>query len=460
MKTPQAGRVTAWLTLLLCSLFVSGCSNDSKPETALHPVAERLDVVLESYLAHERFSGSVLLARDGEPILEKAYGLANWEAGKPPLDVETPFNIGSIGKLFTQTLVLQHVDSGRWSLEDTVADLWPDSGVPNAELITIRHLLSHQSGLSSYFMHPEYSLAQRTMDDVLGLIRTQDLAFDEPGTSVFYSNSAFWVLAALLEQYDQNGRGWYEIYQQEIFNVAGMDGIRAFQPDEEVEARPHGYFFNPVGERSDRTAEDARPGPDGGLYATVADLWAFHQASVDETWYSRQMFEASLKTYGPLTLPGCSAGLTWEVCDLEGIQVITKGGATEGGGAEYIQFEYEGHEYVLVMLSNFSNVPLMIYQDVIRYMFELPGGRLAEERPSVVVHRALEAGELDSLKADFTGWASAHGVDAAPFDLYFLASHYANNGAPDRARALLEINVHVFDGHPPSAAFLNRLTDE
>lgn len=169
--------------ILILAIGLSSCRNEKKSKdkadfsASLSPVAERLNQVIESYLEHERFSGSVLLARDGELLLNKGYGLANWEEGQPSIQAETPFNIGSIGKIFTQVLVLRNVESGKWQLDDTISSLWRQSGLPNANRITLRHLLSHQSGLGNYFNHPNYSLAQRSLEDMLGLIRNQDLAF-------------------------------------------------------------------------------------------------------------------------------------------------------------------------------------------------------------------------------------------------------------------------------------------
>lgn len=194
---------------------------------------------------------------------------------------------------------------------------------------------------------------------------------------------------------------------------------------------------------------------------SAEDLWKFHQALLDETWYSRSMFNASIeKTYGSITLPGCEAALVWEICDLKGIQLITKGGTTEGGGSEYVRFNHNGHDYVLIMLSNFSNVPLMIYQDVLRYMLGYPGGNLAGETPSVVVHSALEAGKLELLRKDFPAWSSEQGLILSPYDMYLLALYYVNADLPDRAKAVLEMDLAAFPDHHYSEAFLDRLNQK
>jgi CubicO group peptidase (beta-lactamase class C family) len=397
------------------------------------------------------------LARDGQVILESGYGLADRSDPGSAIDPETPLNIGSIGKLFTQVLVLEKVAKGEWALNDTVADHWPDSGIPNAEAITIAQLLSHQSGLGNYFVHPDYGLAQRESADFLELVRTQELAFDPPGTGIQYSNSAFWVLDELLRRSEADTRSWLTRFEQEIFAPIGMEGVRAFQPDEESTNRPRGYFISVVGELRDVTDQDPRPGPDGGLYATPRDLFLFAEAVRAGRWYDSELFLASQETVGEMGIHDCRFALTWEICPVGGTRLVTKGGTTMGGGAELILFEHGGHDYTLVLLANVSNAPLELMPELIAYTLDQPGARLPGPRLSVAVHEAIEAGELSQLEADFPGWLSEQGLNGDPIPVYLLARHYQSIDQADRARRLLRLNVAHFDGHPLSARRLEAM---
>jgi hypothetical protein len=107
----------------------------------------------ESYLAQafgeDAFSGAVLIARDGKPIFEKAYGLANQSANLPN-KVDTKFNLGSINKSFTSVAIAQLAEQGRLSFNDPISKYLPD--YPNkavAAKVTIHQLLTHTSGMGN-----------------------------------------------------------------------------------------------------------------------------------------------------------------------------------------------------------------------------------------------------------------------------------------------------------------------
>jgi len=111
---------------------------------------------MEALAAQGRFSGGVLVAQDGEPILKQAYGLAD-RALDLPNQVDTKFNLGSMDKMFTAVAIMQLVEQGKLALDDTIADHLP--GYPNqevAKVVTIHHLLTHTSGLGDYSESDRY----------------------------------------------------------------------------------------------------------------------------------------------------------------------------------------------------------------------------------------------------------------------------------------------------------------
>lgn len=456
-------RITHVVVLCVAFLFVP-CAALAAPEPPVHtvrtltgdPVASRLHETLLAHTAQKRYAGAALLARDGEVFLHAAYGFADRHARRAAT-VETPFNIGSVGKLFTQVLVLEHVAAGRWALDDTVAALWPESGIPNAEEITIEQLLSHGSGLGNYFGHPDYGLAQRTLDDVLGLVRSQDLAFEPPGSGTSYSNSGFWVLAALLERADPQQRGWRALIEEEVLAIAGSHGHRWYQPDGPAPGRPKGYRIDPIGEEHDETGDDPRPGPDGGLYATVADLHGFAQALRAGGWYGPSLFREAQRVRRPFFVEHCDFALTFEMCSIGGLRFITKGGTTLGGGAELVLFEHDGADWTLVLLSNLSNAPLLELPGILRWTLDLPGARLPGPRLGPAVHAALEAGEGAGLAETPADWFAARDLEPDAIALYSLGAWYARHDRPERATRVLRANMALFDGHPPSARLRDRL---
>ena len=105
--------------------------------------------------AKDPFSGAILIAHDGKPVLSRAWGMADSD-GKVKNGVNTQFCIGSMNKMFTAVAVLQLVQQGKLSLGGKISDYWPD--YPNHDLatrVTIRELLSHTGGTGDIFT-PEY----------------------------------------------------------------------------------------------------------------------------------------------------------------------------------------------------------------------------------------------------------------------------------------------------------------
>ncbi|MFZ0061182.1 MAG: serine hydrolase domain-containing protein, partial [Pyrinomonadaceae bacterium] len=119
---------------------------DANKTLTNNEVVKGLEIFIDKLAAEDKFSGVVLVAKDGKPMFKKAWGLANGE-GKAPNHVNTKFNIGSLNKMFTAVAVAQLVERGKLSFNDTVGKHLPD--YPNqavANGVTIHHLLTHTSG--------------------------------------------------------------------------------------------------------------------------------------------------------------------------------------------------------------------------------------------------------------------------------------------------------------------------
>ena len=117
-------------------------------------IPERLSAYMDAAAKEEKFSGSVLVAKDGEILLAEGYGLANAEH-EVPNTPETKFRLGSITKMFTATAILILQERGKLKVEDPIGKHLPDS--PKAwEEVTIHHLLTHTSGIPSYTDDPSY----------------------------------------------------------------------------------------------------------------------------------------------------------------------------------------------------------------------------------------------------------------------------------------------------------------
>jgi len=218
------------------------------------------------------FSGVVLIARNGEPVFEEAYGYADLE--KKILNrKDTQFNIGSINKSFTGLTVRRLAAEKKLSLDDTIGKFLPD--YPNkdaAARATVRHLLEMSSGIGDFF-GDRYDAADKekilTLTDYLPLFADRPLEF-EPGKGNRYSNGGFIVLGLIIEKV--TGMDYYSYIRDAIFKPAGMSDSDWIPKAAEVSNRALGYVRDGS---SWKTNYDTLPGKGssaGGGYSTARDL--------------------------------------------------------------------------------------------------------------------------------------------------------------------------------------------
>lgn len=244
----------------------------------------RIEALLDELAGQGRFSGAVLGAVDGHPVLHKAWGLADRSTGAANT-VDTRFNIASIAKLFTTVGVAQLVEAGKLTLDDRLGAHVPDVA-PAIAGVTIEQLLTHRSGLGSHFDSPrwmELRTSIRTVEDYRALVDERPQF--TPGERYEYSNSGFILLGAVIERV--TGQDFYSVMQERIFAPAGMKHTSYPTLDETDRlAVPHtnGCFRRPPsactpGDWVDsRSFTGIRGGPAVGGASTVRDLHAFAEA--------------------------------------------------------------------------------------------------------------------------------------------------------------------------------------
>src|SRR3954451_14042232 len=246
-------------------------------------LAKELDGYFDSLVVENKLSGVVLVAKDGVVVASKAAGVAN-KATNAPIDLNTKFNLGSMNKMFTAVAIAQLAQAGKLSFTDTVGKHLPD--YPNkevAEKVTIHHLLTHTSGMGSYW--GEKFAAQRdkllTVAAHLPLFASEPLSFP-PGEKFQYSNSGFMLLGAIIEKV--SGQDYYTYVQEHIYKPAGMNDTGFYEPGKEIANLAIGYTkMSPDGQpqeeiRDNNGAREVRGGPAGGGFSTASDLVKFHQA--------------------------------------------------------------------------------------------------------------------------------------------------------------------------------------
>ncbi|HYH79477.1 MAG TPA: serine hydrolase domain-containing protein, partial [Longimicrobium sp.] len=182
--------------------------------------ARVVDEALTRATAEGRFSGVVMVAKDGRPVFQRAYGMADRARGIPNA-LETQFNLGSMNKMFTAVSIAQLVAQGKLSYQDPVSKHIPDFPTrAAAEKIRIEHLLTHTSGLGSYFNPRFFAERPATVAAIMDVARQDTALAFEPGKGWRYSNTGFLLLGAIIEKV--TGQDYYDYVRDHVFTPAGM----------------------------------------------------------------------------------------------------------------------------------------------------------------------------------------------------------------------------------------------
>jgi len=288
MRLPFLAAVLwACLSTLMSAQVLMGPGPGAPPKTVNEAeLVAHLAKTMDKLVAEDNFSGAVLLAKDGKPIFEKAYGMASKSYGAANR-TDTRFNLGSIDKVFTKVAIGQLIQQGKIaSVDDKLIKYLPN--YPNqeaAEKITLRQILTMQSGIGDFF-GPKFEKAAkdqfRTISDFLPLFASEPPLF-VPGTKRQYSNGGYIVLGAVIEKV--TGKSYYDFVHDNIFQPLGMNDTDFSEVDEIVNNRATGYTKHGAIEtatwRQNVFTLPARGSSAGGGYSTTHDLLKFANALAD-----------------------------------------------------------------------------------------------------------------------------------------------------------------------------------
>jgi CubicO group peptidase (beta-lactamase class C family) len=236
----------------------------------------RLDSLAAKAVELGVFSGNVLLERGGTIAYERSYGLADTEK-KIPNNSSTLFQIASITKDFTRTMMLQLEEQGKLRLSDNLGK-YLEGFSPEVSAVTLHQLLYFTSGLGDYHQSDEFrTMAGRvvSIQDILLLVKKEKLAFT-PGSRFRYSNSGYVALAAIIEKV--TGRNYVQSLKGMILDKCGMTHTGANGIPPLLPGMAKGYLTNEIGPVKENADVVLSCTGDGGLYTDTHDLLAFVRA--------------------------------------------------------------------------------------------------------------------------------------------------------------------------------------
>lgn len=323
----------------------------------------RLDAYVRRLAEADRFSGVVLLAKDGRPLFERAYGMANKEE-QLPNTLATRFDVASAGKMFTAVAVAQLVEQGLIRYDAPFGSYLPDYPAPYAQQVTIDQLLTHRSGIVDVFADQERFAEVRgsanPQRDYLALFQNEPLRFT-PGERFEYSNSNYILLGAIVERV--SGQSYADYLHEHIFAPAGM---AATALDRRAGAAPtlaRGYTEIVDLVQMELTPGTRRPADGfapavgsaaGGAVSTAGDLLKFDQALRGHVLLSAPATEQLLADRVDYERPGYRYAYGFITRQAGDERIVGHSGGFPGVDAQ-VEL-YQGSGYTVIVLANYELV--------------------------------------------------------------------------------------------------------
>jgi D-alanyl-D-alanine carboxypeptidase len=346
-------------------------------------LADDLDDFVKSVMQQRHIpAASIAVVKDGVVVKTAAYGLANMEL-QVTAQPETVFKIGSVSKQFIAAGIMLLVQDGRIAVDDKLSRHL--EGTPSTwRDITIRHLLSHTSGLpreapgfDPYKIQPDI--------DVIKSAYPLPLQF-KPGEKYDYSNLGYYTLAEVIHKL--SGKSWGDFLNERVFVPLGMNSTRVTSALDIVSRRADGYVWS---EDKFMNAENwLTVRPSGAFLSTAVDM-----AKWEVALQTDRILKASSKTamWTPVTLNDGKKypyGFGWELDDFPpgglttGVPSIRHEGTIPGFRAAYTRLPKHGLSVIVLSNLDRAALDLLVAGIAVRYVPELMPAALQRWEPSAL----------------------------------------------------------------------------
>ena len=292
--------------------------------------ADEVDDLIKREMQTQNIPSLVLaVVKDGKVIKAEGYGLANIKL-KMPANADTIYKIASVSKQFIATGIMLLVQEGKIRVDDPVSRYL--EGTPDTwKGITIRHLLTHTSGLVRE--PPGYDPHKiRTDAEVIKSAYPVPLQFP-PGDKYQYSNVGYFALAEIIRK--SSGQPWSEYLQEKVFSPSGMNATYPTNTKVSLPNRAQGYVDN---NKLREAGEWLALRPSGAFLSTVLDM-----AKWDAMLYTEQILTDATRRemWAPVKLNNGTTypyGFGWQLEPLSGRRTVYHSGGGPGARTKYVRF--------------------------------------------------------------------------------------------------------------------------
>lgn len=324
--------------------------------TSTGEIYSRANDYIDNQTKLGHFSGSILIAKQGEVILNKGYGMANLEheiLNTP----QTKFRLGSTSKPFTALSILQLQEQGLLSIHDSIDRFLPD--YPNGHKITIHHILTHTSGIPNFTQLPDFAEFKGVYtrpENTVKRFKNLPLEF-APGDRFKYSNSGYVLLAHIVEHISKEV--FSDFLQKHIFAPLNMHNSGCDNHKTILKNRASGYEVENHKIVNCEFIDMSIPTGGGGLYSTAEDLYLFDRGLYTNKIISIASLDLMHRSYVTSPQHSASYGYGWFIAD-DKFKDTSRKRIGHGGGIYGFKSEFNHYvddDVVVIVLSNLSITP-------------------------------------------------------------------------------------------------------
>jgi len=270
-------------------IMISSCST---PTNSDQVAIDRIDSLFTSLYPSNEPGAAVLILKGEEVIFEKGYGIADM-VRLTPVTGKTFFNIASVSKQFSAVALLMLQEEGKLSLDDNLQKHFPKFKAPFYKDITLRHLLSHTSGIPDARPRDDRHFVLTATDErSYAYLETLTALNFAPGTAYEYMNPTYQLMFTIIERC--SGEPFDHFMRERIFLPSGMTESVYFEEGREIPRMAYGYRPNPEGGFSKNDYGEASffaTKADGGLYTSVEEFVLWEKALRNNILISAQLKE-------------------------------------------------------------------------------------------------------------------------------------------------------------------------
>ena len=298
-------------------------------------LAAKIDPLFADIVQSNWPGAEVLVARDGAIIFDKGYGFAQVEA-RVPMTTDTRSRIGSVTKVFTAAAILKLAQEGRLSIDDHLSKFIPDW--PRGDEVTLRHLLTHSSGIHNYTAKPgfyDHVTEPISLADLVASFKN-DPYDSNPGEKYSYCNSGYVLLGYIIEKV--TGQSYEAYLKRTFFDPLGMKHTGVYHAERSAVGEAFGYSYTNGAVKRAVNWDMSKVAAAGEIYSTAHDLYFWNEAIFNYRLLSKATLKEAftvgvLKLDDPMHPEDIGYGFGWTMDRLNGAREISHGGELWGFGS-------------------------------------------------------------------------------------------------------------------------------